>query len=300
MTTRMYWIHALTPLHVGAGRGVGFIDLPIMREKVTNWPLVPGSAVKGVIADHFGATDNARTLNGNEILKAAFGTSGDDNSNSGALVFTDARIVCLPIRSLYGTFAWVTCPMVLKRLSRDLEATGGGTLPVVCEIQKEQVCCTTDTCLAAGQNNNRRVYLEDLDLTPIGNAQDIANSLAPHFFSGTWIDEFKKRLAIAHDDVFNFLSEAGTEVNARVCIDENKKTVKKGALWYEESLPAEVILAGLACCDKVYSKETTVDGIMNQFCNGERILQIGGHSTTGKGRVRCVFTPNAVPQGGGQ
>ena len=40
--TKMYWLHALTPLHVGAGRGVGFIDLPIMREKVTNWPLVPG------------------------------------------------------------------------------------------------------------------------------------------------------------------------------------------------------------------------------------------------------------------
>src|SRR5688572_24809920 len=37
--TRVYWLQALTPLHVGAGRGVGYIDLPIMREKVTQWPL---------------------------------------------------------------------------------------------------------------------------------------------------------------------------------------------------------------------------------------------------------------------
>ncbi len=53
INTRMYWIHAITPLHVGSGRGVGFIDLPIMREKVTSWPLVPGSAVKGVMREHF-------------------------------------------------------------------------------------------------------------------------------------------------------------------------------------------------------------------------------------------------------
>ena len=51
---RMYWIHALTPLHVGAGTGVGFIDLPIMREKTTAWPVLPGSAVKGVLADDGG------------------------------------------------------------------------------------------------------------------------------------------------------------------------------------------------------------------------------------------------------
>ena len=55
-----YWIHALTPLHVGSGRGIGFIDLPIMREKATEYPFVPGSAVKGVLADHHGADDEAR------------------------------------------------------------------------------------------------------------------------------------------------------------------------------------------------------------------------------------------------
>ncbi len=51
--TRIYWLQTITPLHVGAGSGVGFIDMPIMREKVTNWPLVPGSALKGVMRDYF-------------------------------------------------------------------------------------------------------------------------------------------------------------------------------------------------------------------------------------------------------
>ena len=62
--TRMYWLQAITPLHVGAGKGVGFIDMPIMREKVTDWPLVPGSAAKGVLRDHFflNGTDDQKNL----------------------------------------------------------------------------------------------------------------------------------------------------------------------------------------------------------------------------------------------
>ena len=54
---RIYWLHALTPIHAGVGRGVGYIDLPIDRDKVTNWPLIRGSAFKGVWADHYKAND---------------------------------------------------------------------------------------------------------------------------------------------------------------------------------------------------------------------------------------------------
>lgn len=76
INTRMYWVHAITPLHVGSGRGVGFIDLPIMREKVTGWPLVPGSAVKGVMREHF-----VRKNIDEDLIKAAFGKPDDDKGN---------------------------------------------------------------------------------------------------------------------------------------------------------------------------------------------------------------------------
>ena len=46
-----YWLHAMTPLHVGAGRGLGYIDMPIVREKVTTWPYVPGSSIRGAWRD---------------------------------------------------------------------------------------------------------------------------------------------------------------------------------------------------------------------------------------------------------
>ena len=58
--TKMYWLHTLSPTHVGTGRGLGYIDLPIHRDKVTNWPVIPSSAFKGVWADHFRATEKNR------------------------------------------------------------------------------------------------------------------------------------------------------------------------------------------------------------------------------------------------
>ncbi len=307
--TRMYWIHALTPLHVGAGRGVGYIDLPIMREKVTKLPLVPGSAIKGVLADHYGASDKESRY-ADEIKRKAFGISDPDKrdssesgANSGSLVFTDARLVCLPVRSLYGTFAWCTSPLVLTRLLRDLEAaklSNQLTAPGWIEPQHVHVAKDANSVL---RGNDSKVYLEDLDLS----FRECPVAAAWAEFLGTWLfgtsdkekpwrEAFRQRFAVVPDDIFNFLCETGTEVVARVKIDDEKKTVVGGALWYEESLPAETILAGLVWCDRVFGQKSNGNGaiteanLLDTFCSKELPLQIGGKATVGKGRVRCAFT----------
>src|SRR5437879_10610746 len=106
MHTKIYWLHALSPTHVGTGRGVGYIDLPIHRDKVTNWPVIPGSAFQQAWADHYEASEDDRRVD--RSLTMAFGLVSDqdqDASNPGALIPTDARLVCLPVRSFQGTFA---------------------------------------------------------------------------------------------------------------------------------------------------------------------------------------------------
>src|ERR1035441_1752756 len=119
---RMLWIHALTPVHVGCGFAVGAVDLPIVRERVTNWPVLPGSGLKGVLADHYGASEPDRRR---DLASAAFGKPDgkeDDqptSSNSGALIVGDARIVLLPVRSLLGTWAWITCPKIGRASCRE-------------------------------------------------------------------------------------------------------------------------------------------------------------------------------------
>ncbi len=290
--TRMYWLQGLTPLHVGAGKGVGFIDMPIMREKVTNWPLVPGSAVKGVMRDYFSVngTDEQK-----KYINYAFGQrNSDETSNAGSLVLTDARIVCLPVRSLYGTFAYITSPMVLQRLKKDLEVAGCTHIPNFPVVPSDEVCLhTPGSKIASGD----RIFFEDLDFaaTPDnGTTQGWADLLANNLFKGdtTWQKLFKERFGVLSDNCFNFLAQTGTEVSAHIKIDPERKIVARGALWYEESLPAETILAGVAWCDRVYSNRgLKAEQLLACYCPATGMdIQIGGKATVGKGRVRCLFS----------
>ena len=279
MNEKRYWIHAMTPLHAGAGRGLGYIDMPIAREKVTNWPYIPGSSIKGVIADHFNATDEKRQ-NNNE-LKAAFGVSGSDNDcAAGALVFTDANIFCLPVRSFYGTFAWITSPFCLRRMNINVSDTPSD----------DEALITQKSALA---KDDMKIYLEDLDLNARKSdfAGDTARKASESVFADNkdWQKVFAERFAVVSDDMFTFLCESGTEVSAHIRINNNTGIVEKGALWYEEALPVETILSGKIWCDKVFVKDFTPEDLFAQFCSGVLSLQIGGKASTGKGQVRCIF-----------
>ena len=39
----------ITPLHIGCGQDVGLVDNPIIREKTTGFPFIPGSSIRGVL-----------------------------------------------------------------------------------------------------------------------------------------------------------------------------------------------------------------------------------------------------------
>lgn len=293
--TRIYWLHTLSPTHTGIGRGVGYIDLPIDRDKVTGWPIIRGSAFKGVLADHHKATDDARKESSDNglLLKAAFGIAGDNNnSNAGALIPTDAKIVCLPVRSFRGTFAWVTSPLVLRALKRTLHLAEFSNLPDVPTNLDESKCFVIGKTLV----QDHKVYLEDLDFDSIVNNEDAekwASLIAEIIFKGDNVTEFKNRFVVLPDSVFDFLCETGTEVQTRVRIDDDTKTVVPGALWTEESLPAETILMGLIQCDRVFGRdreENNEQTLLNKFTGSSLMLQIGGKATVGRGRVRCIFT----------
>lgn len=297
---RVYWLHALTPLHVGAGRGQGYIDLPLARERVTNLPYVPGSSVKGVFADSHRATRDERV--GKPLLEAAFGKADNNTAdtgaaNAGALVLTDARLVCLPVRSLYGTFAWCTSPFVLTRLARDLAAARLDAPPVPA-VPPPTGDSPAPIHVPPGSAlvDHGRAFLEDLDLTEAascGKTTAWAAKLAGWLFPGddTWAGLFQKRFAVVPDDLFNFLCETGTEVQPHVRIDPEFKRVATGALWYEESLPAESILAGLAWCDRVFGGQGVDKQAVLGLCRTRpEPVQIGGKASVGKGRTQLVFT----------
>ena len=114
------YIHAITPVHAGSGTALGHVDLPIQRERHTQWPIVPGSSLKGILRQ-----DLKGPLEPDLILDL-FGPErdGDARDHAGALSVSDARILAFPVRSLVGVFAWATCPAVLERFARDAALVG--------------------------------------------------------------------------------------------------------------------------------------------------------------------------------
>ncbi|MGO9115064.1 MAG: type III-B CRISPR module RAMP protein Cmr4 [Thermoguttaceae bacterium] len=318
--TRIYWLHALSPTHAGIGRGVGYIDLPIDRDGITGWPIIRGSAFKGVWADYYTGQllgpdkckKDARKADTPEgrLLKAAFGIAGDDNnSNAGALIPTDAQLVCLPVRSFRGTFAWCTSPLCLQMLRRTLSLAGEPGLPDAPKELADNVAHhATVTSLVEETVEGTKVFLEDLDFTAqeCQAATKWAANIAEWVFPGSeqpdedWRTAFKKRFVVLPDSAFDFLCETGTEVHTRVKIDPEMKVVEEGALWTEESLPAETILAGIVQSDRVFGRngeDITPNGLLDRFAKDSLTLQIGGKATVGRGQMRCVFTP---VNGGGQ
>lgn len=206
------------------------------------------------------------------------------------------------MRSLFGTFAWVSAPLALQRFKRDLGGAKVTDIPTShCPISDQKIHLPKDAGSVLKLSDGK-VYLEDLDFEAqdCDCAKEWGGQLSRWVFPGNsdWQKIFKERFAILPDNSFDFLCEMGTEVNARIRIDDEKKTVAKGALWYEESLPAESILAGLVWCDRVFSDDRTITQgkLLQTYCTGERSLQIGGKATVGKGRVRCLFNGDQSAQ----
>jgi CRISPR-associated protein Cmr4 len=270
--TRLILLHALTPLHVGTGQAVGNVDLPIAREKATGFPIVPASALKGVLRDYFTATNKATRQ-----LKQVFG----DTDQAGAWVFTDLRILCLPVRSFFGVFAYTTCPLILERLRRHAEAfgiTGFENLSVA--VDGTQIALTRDSAL----QKDGKVYLEDLDLAvKTGQQVDtVAQAIADKLqLGGGERSHFMARFAVVSNDVFTFLSETATEVVARVRLEDATKTVASGGLWYEEAVPAEAIFYGFVGAT---SAEPSLASLQI-----DQLLQIGGDATIGRGLCKVVI-----------
>lgn len=291
--TRLYWLHCLSPTHAGIGRGLGYIDLPIDRDAVTNWPIIRGSGFKGVWADHFRASEDNRKKD--PVLRAAFGiTGGENESNSGALIPTDAKLVCLPVRSFRGTFAWTTSPLCLQMLHRTLTLAGVRVPVAAPKALEESLAHHAEGSVLPEQG---RIYLEDLDFQAKScpTASGWAHTIGQWVFGAdsSWSKEFQRRFVVLPDTVFDFLCETGTEVHTRVRIDDEMKTVAQGALWTEESLPAESLLMGVIQCERVFGKngeDITPQGLLDKFAKDQLLLQIGGKATVGRGQVRCVFT----------
>lgn len=262
MQTKTLYLFTRTPLHVGAGSSVGAIDQPIQRERHTGFPVIPGSSLKGVLAD--GAQFLAdRKGTRTETGRAIFGHEKTDekDSKSGGVSFGEAKLLAFPIRSAKGCFAWLTCPMVLQRWARATGTSLDG-LPNPVGYQSFH----SENVLGAKAIFEDYAFTRDRDFP---QAALLANLIADPVWKNA-----ADHLALVSNDAFAHFALTACEVAQHVKIDDESGTASDGALFNQENVPSETLF---------YSLLTDVrTGVLDQLIIPP-VLQIGGDATTGLG-----------------
>jgi CRISPR-associated protein Cmr4 len=271
---------------------------------------VPGSSVKGVLRDYAESRYRARS----EEVWTAFGPWQERAAEArGGLVISDASLLALPVRSLYGTFAWATCPFILRRLAADAREAGLGEEAGVKALKnlaaKPQVPrVAVGVCRLMPEGQGQRLLLEE---RPLDNATHdrkvndggdwLAQRLWPEDEDREMRGFFVARFPILPDHLFGFLARTALEVRQRVKINPETGTAAASGPWSEELMPTETLLHGLVLGrNTVFVPEPRSDGapesprrkypadglsVLRNLLGDNPLLRFGGKSSGGSGRV---------------
>ncbi len=304
MTTKLLYLFTRTPLHVGAGSSVGAIDQPIVRERHTGLPIIPGSSLKGVLADLW-STDTIKNEAGQTTRDSAkditwlFGSDSDKTPSAGALSLGEARLLAFPIRSAKGSYAWITSPLMLARAERDGVP---GVARLAKELGEKLSAANGDSLALFGSQSaialplangapKPRIVLEDYVFTHTGELPtNLVGSLQKLLPREPVLDDLAGHLAIVSDGMLGFFARTACEVAQHVRIDDATGTAAEGGLFNQENVPAETLFysivhatKGRSAAHRTLEPEAALERLAAKIDGAHATIQIGGHATTGLG-----------------
>ncbi|NCD32192.1 MAG: type III-B CRISPR module RAMP protein Cmr4 [Spartobacteria bacterium] len=286
MNTSLLILFTRTSMHVGAGNSVGVVDSPIMRERHTRFPLIPGSSLKGVLAalwkDELERTEKDGKTTSKRVKESTvyklFGSDDANNAACGSLVIGEGRILAFPVRSAKGCFAWITCPLALERYQRDSgTAVDMEAIRPLCNIREGRMPCLAGDAVML----DKSVVLEEYALECIGSSKVIGESLKPLCSDPVW-QEVSSRLVIVSDEIFSYFVEQCCEVVTRIRINDDTGTVDSGALFNQEQVPSESLFYATIADTK---GENAFADLQSKLSDPavQQVIQIGGDASIGLG-----------------
>ena len=254
MHTAMLGLLAETPIHAGAGRGMGVVDLPVAREAATGYPVLVGSSLKGALRDKAARTQR------DEL----FGK----RDRAGDLLVSDARLLLLPVRSLTGSYRWATCPHLIERYRRDLARAGLKPRPEAPDVNQGAV-------LAVGDGH---LFLEERQFSICGRPpEDLRRAIEPLLSHPETIDRLPQQIAVLGNDDFAWFARYGLAIQARNVLEDGTKRSRN--LWYEETLPPDTVLYAIV----MGRNGAATRALDSLFPDADPYLQAGGNETVGQG-----------------
>lgn len=230
MQGRILGLLAETHLHPGAGQSEQAIDLPVARERTTDYPFIPGSGVKGALRD----LAERKLGRADESIERVYGKA----DGAGDLLVSDARLLLLPVRCLSRAYLWLTCPYLVERWRRDHERVLGGPVPPLAMPDFGQADgAPVIYCRGGG---NQTLFLEERLFRRNGELpQGLVELIAPLIADQAARSRLAAQLALVADDEFGWFARFALPVHAHNVLDDNKTSIN---LWYEESLAPDTPL----------------------------------------------------------
>ena len=305
MKRKLLFLLTRTPLHAGAGDVVGAIDRPICRERHTGLPVIPGSAIKGAIADCWVQKMWTKDANGREYFQSIkppeahwlFGAPSSEKAKSsqGALQFSEAKLLAFPIRSAKGCFGWITSPLLIKRFARDggyhwFKEDRRPDPEYIPEIEPRD-----DQAIFAGNTLSMgdKIVLEEYTFyraRESGREVPFPNKLLVEFARilsrDTVWSEAPQRLVILNNQLVSFFTQSACEIAQHGAVDESSGVIQSGGFYTQENVPSDTLFYTVINC----TDEAGSDGsrkpdeelrLKMESKNG--ILQIGADASTGLG-----------------
>lgn len=336
---RPLFLYCETPLHAGSGSDLGVVDLPIQRERHTGFPKIESSSLKGALREDFESNTQEVTIAGKKFkvnegirsrkegvstgkpLTLAFGPEGDeaDKAHAGALAFTDARLLLFPVKSMKGVFVWITSPVILRRLERDIRLVEEykdfkiDGIPTDLNQSDTSFAAWESNCCAEVRGADVAI-LEEYTFALVSSykdkikvkedSQDSGKSLGRYLSDKLGMkDEYlneklKTDILVLSDDDFRDFVEMATEVITRTKINNETGTVEKGGLFTEEYLPSDSLMYSMVMSAPIFQKADDrakcdikeANEVMEYFSKGLRpIIQLGANATLGKGLLRTTL-----------
>ncbi len=260
-----------SPLHVGAGPSVGIVDLTITRERHSAFPVIPGSSLKGVLANLWNDDcDDQGKRRDDSDAELLFGKDNDPkNARAGKLLVGEGKLLAFPVRSAKKAFAWITCPLALARFARDSRLQFD-----IPKLEEEQILAPEALALGG------KVVLEEYCLSRLAAVPSpILEACRNLSHDHIWQQEMADHLTLVTDEIFAYFVQNACEIAQHIKIDYESGTVQGGALFNQENLPSECLFYSALHTPQTELFAKLAEKLQENNC----VLQIGADASTGLG-----------------
>jgi len=301
---KIVYLWCETPCFPGGEREVGAIDLRVQRDSLTKIPILEGTTIKGALRSYFKISN---TLT-NEI-PYIFG----DLTQAGNVIFSRAHILLFPVRAFVPPFLFVTSPQQINiwiqslsdiklKEAEDMQNNFRLTYGTLLKLGENAGICSSkslaeqEVILLDGEMTIKCEYSENFESL----ISSILNQALPRMGENIWAgyeyiqDIIREDTILVPDGKFREIANKGLEVVIRIALEYETKTVRRGALFYQERIPRYTLFFAPLYISVRASLKNEINDAVNKFISqlkNNLVINIGGDESTGKGRMRLVLWP---------